>query len=1018
MTALHETAYPRLKQDLSARELEQFYTPSAEELAFVHSVSPQPTSRVVVMLHLKTFPRRGRFGALNEIPERVVRHVADAMGYRRQITAKDLDVYDASRRKRDHIAQIRSYLNVRPLGESGRRWLQTVAEDAAQTKHMLADIINVLLEELCHHRYELPAFRLLDDMALTAREAVHAAHFERISGALTPEARRKIDELLAVVPGRTYSGWQALKREPKRPGNKEVRFYLQHIDRLQKLAAMIPAMDVPVPKLKYFRAMARAADAGELAELKPAKRYALAAIFIRSQHGKALDDTADLFIRLMQNLENTAQTQLMAYQVEHLKRTDHLVGQLKDILQAYRADGTDTQRIDAIGDIIGSDPAQMLAECEEHMAYAGKNFLPFLLKPYANQRALLLNCIEVMDLHTASQDPVMERLIQALAKLRQHRRDAVEGTSLGLDLDRDFGWLSANWRKHVLPKSKDVDRAGWLQRRYFELAVLFQIKSELKSGDVFIPGGDRYDDYREELVDETTFQEELAGYGEIAGITTEPGAFVQALREKLRTKCKEVNARFPDNAHADIVDGRLVLRKLQRTELSKAIMLVDNLITERLPETSIVDVLVDATSWVDLTRHFKPLAATDARVKDLHHRVVTTLFCYGCNLGPVQTARSVRGFSRRQISWLNLKYVTDDTLERATVDTINMYNRFELPGYWGSGRSASADGTIWSVYSQNNFSEYHIRYGGYGGIGYYHVSDKYIALFSRFIPCGAYEAIYILDGLIENRSDIRPDTVHGDTQAQNFPVFGLAHLLGIELMPRIRNIKDLSLSRPDLDAAYSNIQALFGDGSIDWDLIETHLHDMLRVAVSIKTGKISASTILRRLGNYSRKNKLYFAFKELGRVIRTLFLLRYIDDVEVRKTIQTATNKSEEFNNFTKWAFFGGQGIIAENVLHEQQKIVAYNHLVANLVILHNVEQMSRVLAELRDEGVEISPEVLAGLSPYRTAHINRFGDYTVDTSRKVTPIDFARRILKEAEQAVAAASQAQEQGLAGENVT
>ncbi|CAM5407111.1 hypothetical protein RLIN73S_02262 [Rhodanobacter lindaniclasticus] len=123
----------------------------------------------------------------------------------------------------------------------------------------------------------------------------------------------------------------------------------------------------------------------------------------------------------------------------------------------------------------------------------------------------------------------------------------------------------------------------------------------------------------------------------------------------------------------------------------------------------------------------------------------------------------------RQQAWLNLKYVTGDTLQACHVDTINLYNKFELPGYWGSGKSASADGTKWSVYEQNLLSEYHIRYGGYGGIGYYHVSDKYIALFSRFIPCGAYEAIYILDGLIENRSDIRPDTVHGDTQAQIFP---------------------------------------------------------------------------------------------------------------------------------------------------------------------------------------------------------------------------------------------------------
>lgn len=49
---------------------------------------------------------------------------------------------------------------------------------------------------------------------------------------------------------------------------------------------------------------------------------------------------------------------------------------------------------------------------------------------------------------------------------------------------------------------------------------------------------------------------------------------------------------------------------------------------------------------------------------------------------------------------------------------------------------ASADGTKWDLYEQNLLSEYHIRYGGYGGIAYFVISAKYIALFSRFIPCG------------------------------------------------------------------------------------------------------------------------------------------------------------------------------------------------------------------------------------------------------------------------------------------
>lgn len=993
MTTLHETAYPRLKPDPTVKELQDIYTPTEAELQCIRSITTGPATRLALLLHLKLFQRLGYFTTLAEVPERIVRHVAQAVGMHR-VPADRLASYDASGGQRKHLAQLRAFLNVRPLDAAGREWLGTVAATAAQTKHIVPDIVNVMLEELVHHRFELPAFSTLERLAITAREKVHDAHYRQITTALTPAMRTLIDDLLLTPPGSHHSGWHALKREPKRPTNKEVRQYLQHIQRLRTLAEQLPPIDVSVPKLKQFRTMARALDASELAELVPVKRYALAAIFIRSQYRKTLDDAADLFIRLIQNLENTAQQKLIAYQLEHSKRADALIGQLREILQAYQIEGTDTQRVDAIEGVLVADIGLLMAECDEHMAYAGRNYLPFLLAPYGALRPLLFNCLEIMGLQAASHDPSMERMIGAVLALRSQRREAIEAASVGVDVGTDLTWLSAAWRKHVLPKTLVANSPGSIHRKYFELAVLAQVKAELKSGDLYIPHGERYDDYREQLVDEATFAQELDAYGMVSGIATEATHFVQGLRTELTTLADAVDARFPDNLHASVVDGRLVLRRLQGAQVTQAIAAVDSAITERLQPTSIVDVLVDTTRWLNLHVHFRPIAGTDARVDDLLQRVIITLFCYGCNLGPTQTARSVKGFSRRQISWLNLKYVTDETLDKAIVEVINLYNKFELPGYWGSGKSASADGTKWSVYEQNLLSEYHIRYGGYGGIGYYHVSDKYIALFSHFIPCGVHEAVYILDGLLANRSDIQPDMLHGDTQAQSFPVFGLAHLLGINLMPRIRNIKDLVFSRPEPGRTYENIQALFGD-SIDWKLIETHLHDMLRVAISIKLGKITASTILRRLGTYSRKNKLYWAFRELGKAVRTLFLLRYIDDVEVRKTIHAATNKSEEFNGFVKWAFFGGEGIIAENVQHEQRKIVRYNQLVANLVILHNVEQMTRVLAELRQDGADISPEVLAGLSPYRTSHINRFGDYTLDLKREVAPIDFTRRILE-----------------------
>src|SRR6266568_5195695 len=190
------------------------------------------------------------------------------------------------------------------------------------------------------------------------------------------------------------------------------------------------------------------------------------------------------------------------------------------------------------------------------------------------------------------------------------------------------------------------------------------------------------------------------------------------------------------------------------------------------------------------------------------------------------------------------------------------------------------------------------------------------------------------------------------------------------------------------DTRYQHIDSLFSD-VVDWDLIATHLPDMLRVGLSIAAGRITPSTILRKLGTFSRKNRLYQAFRELGVAVRTGFLLQYIGDAELRSTIQAATNKSESFNSFVKWLAFGGGGVIAENDRGEQRKLIKYNHLLANCLIFHNVCMMTRALYRLRAEGVPVEPDSVAALSPYIRSHITRFGQYNVDLSRKPAPIDY-----------------------------
>ncbi len=86
---------------------------------------------------------------------------------------------------------------------------------------------------------------------------------------------------------------------------------------------------------------------------------------------------------------------------------------------------------------------------------------------------------------------------------------------------------------------------------------------------------------------------------------------------------------------------------------------------------------------------------------------------------------------------------------------------------------------------------------------------------------------------------------------------------------------------------------------------------------------------------------------------------------------------------------FGGGGVIADNLQFSQQKIIKFNHLLANMLIFHTVVHQTKAVNKLKAEGMDIPDEVLASLSPYWRDHLNRFGVFTLDMERNTTEIDY-----------------------------
>jgi TnpA family transposase len=968
------------------------FTPTPDELSFVEQCTRVPGSRLALLILLKTFQRLGYFVQLADVPAVIGAHIAGAAEM--ADGAEEFAVYDGTTYRTRLMKLVREFAGVMAYDRTARSIAVRASMEASRTRDDVVDIVNVAIEELIRHRYELPAFSTLLHVARTARAFVNRSFHRQVAAAISPAVRERFKTLLMVPKGSPRSAWDMVKTPPLRPTLKHMRDFLRHLTWLRSQTVHDVFHGIPDQKLQQFAAEAFSLNAAAMSHVAESRRLTLIAALLGRQLARAIDDAATMFIRIIQRMHSRAKKALEDHRKHNAEEADALIAILRDTALACQYNDNQEARIRAVDNILLSSAGNIVERCETHAAIAGNNYLPFLMRFYREQRAVFLQFLEHAAPASTSQDRSVEEAIRFLLAHRTHCQPKLKIVpTLDLSFVTDAWWPLVTGQAARQPAPVEVDR------RYFEMCLFTQVVNELKSGDLYISGSEEYGDYRRQLISWEEHTREVAGYTEQAGIPSDPKALIASLKSKLAATAAAVDKAFPENAYVGIVDGEPVLKKL-RAKGNHGAERLAKLMKERMKPVGILQGLAETEHWLGWSKYFGPITGFESKLENARERRLATTFCYGCGLGPSQTARSLKGLDRRQIAFINQRQVTEENLDDAITTVVDAYAGIALNRHWGTGKSASADGTKWDIHPQSLMTEYHVRYGGYGGIGFYLVSDTYIALFSRFSACGAYEGHSILDFVSQNRSLLQPDKVHCDTHGQNAPIFGLAHLLGIDLMPRIRNWKDLHLFRADPGTRYEHIDELFTNTAIDWNLIEAHLPDMLRVVLSIRAGRLLPSAILRRLGTYSRKNRLYFAFRELGRVIRTIFLLRYLDSVDLRRTIHAATNKSEHFNLYSQWVSFGGNGLVTALPRDEQRKMIKYTHLVANLLIFHTTVMMTKSLDAIRADGLgeAITEEALAGLSPYLTEHINRFGDYVLDLTQPPEPLPFVIQPRKRSE--------------------
>lgn len=980
MTAIERTAYPCAGRRPDRAELRAHYDLVEAEHAFLRRHARGDAGRLLLALVLKTRAHLGFFPAPREVARKVVDHLADQLG----AGALAAGVATAARTKSYYRYQdaVRLRLGAKVFGDAGCALVTRIVRAAAATMSDPADLINRAIEALVEADIDLPAFSTLDRLVGHLRAEAHDVLYRQVAARLDAVDRAALDALLVRGERATTTPFNRLKQTPGPLTTTTLRLWVERLDYLEALPSdERPFEGIAHTKLRQFAAEAAAMEVDGLLDVtRTAKRHTLLLALVRQARMATRDELVELLLRRVRRTRTAAREALEALRAEHRRLEESLIGLLGRVAEQAEAPlddaalGASVRAILAVQGGAGTVAERVRAVT----AYHQDNDLPLLWPIHKRHRALLLRILDRLEIRAATRDETVLTAWREVSTRRDAKRKDVPVTL-------DLGFASQRWRDFVAPT---VHGAAIIDRRALEVCVFVHLADALLGGDLYVVGSERFADYRAQLLPWSACAPRVAAYCAAMGLPAEGAKAVEQLKAELEAVAAAVDAGFPDNSALSIdADGRPHLRQLPRAAPPEGLAAFEAVLRDRLPERHLLDVLKRAEHWSRFTRHFGPPSRADPKLARPVPRYLFTIFGYGCNLGPAQTARHAPELiSAQAMRRINAQHIDAARLEKAMADLIGAYDRFPLPRHWGPGRAAIADGTHAALRENSLLGSRHIRYGGYGAIAYHHIADSYVALFTTAIPCGVWEAVHILDGLLKNESCLQPDTLHADTQGQSAPVFGLSRLLAIRLMPRMRGLGDAVFHRPDRAARYRHVDALFG-AEIDWALIATHWRDMLQVGLSIQAGSVMPSMLMRKLGSFNRQNRLYRAFRELGRVERTLFLLRYLGDVELRRSIRAETTKIETFNEFLDWIGFGGPVIRSGDPV-EQEKSLKYASLVANAIMLSNVVDMSAALAAMAEAGEPVTPDLVAALSPYGREHIRRFGQYVLDMEDLPPPLD------------------------------
>jgi TnpA family transposase len=940
-------------------------------------------SQAYCVLQLGYFKARHLFFtfALLEVTEDL--HYVLAQHFKNQQLSDWSPVDKHTRRKQPRL--ILNLFAYQSCDGRARRQLAAKAQQAAMVCGKPVYIFRELLQYLAEQRIVAPGYSSLQDTVGKALTCEQQRLKTLVRQRLQPTERAALRRLLEGPPG-LYAITQ-IKREPRDFSAREIKREIQRGEQLPELYhlanRLLPTLQISHESIKYYASLVTYYAVFRLKrfEEEVVHLYLLCFVYHRYQrvHDHLLNSLIHHVRRYTEEAKEAAKERVYTSHLEsnhNLQKAGHVLKLFTDDRIAATTPFHEVQTT-AFGILDRSKLESVADQMATHVRFDETAFhwdhVDALALQFKRQLRPILLAVNFAA--STGHAPLLAAVQFLQAAFRQGRV-----LSHASPATFPLRFLPDSFTRYLYAHEAQGQQR-LLPDRY-EFLVYRLLRNGLEAGDIFCRDSVRFRSFEEDLLDDQRWQQKdqlLIDTG-LTLLQQPIQEHLAMLEQQLEARLAEVNQRITsgENAYFQITKHRPQVRWTLQYPHGRDP--VNHPFFDTLRQVDIGSVLHFVNrhchfmeAFVHVLGRYVKQAADD--------RVITAcLVAWGTNMGPGKMG-DISDLNSHTLSTTSENFLRLETLQEANDRISNAIAKLPIFCQYDIGDTlhSSSDGQKFETRLPTINARYSPKYFGlHKGVVAYTLVANHVPINAQIIGANEHESHYVFDLLMNNTTDIQPEVHSTDTHGTNEVNFALLHVFGYQFAPRYRDLYDkvrTSLYGFKHPRQYPE-GVLKPIRKINTRLIVKEWENLQRIMVSLALKTTTQSIIVGKLSAYARKNQTRRALWEYDNILRSLYLLDYIDSPSLRQHVQQALNRGENYHQLRRAVAYANFGKLRFRTEHDQQLWEECSRLLTNCIIYYNATILSNLLTYKERHNDAEGAALLKYVSPVAWQHINWYGRY------------------------------------------